>query len=177
MSENWFKSKAKIVKEKEEKERQKELYKKMSTQELRDILKSNEGINEYAQKEFDKRKDKTAYERLGDAFGSLIHGGIIVFIVGLIYIGAIASYFHVNDEFVNPTNITNGTHIGYANAFNHIQNITTQEIFIKLHDIGAKNPTLWFWLWWFVVFYFMILPILKFVYYSTKSKLGGKNGN
>jgi hypothetical protein len=160
----------KIFKKREPNEVDKDL-EKLSSDEIRNKIKYNKEFEERGEKLIHKRKENTLKEKIRSNFEDLISGGILILIIGLFYLGSIPVYFNVNNELTNPSNVS----MGLNASLDVTQVFVTNSLFIRLMNIGAENPITWFWIWWLVVLFFFILPVLNIIYLIIKKYLkGGK---
>ena len=143
----------------EEEKKIKELVKTIETKELKNKIKENEKFISIAQKEFNKRPDRRIREVISDKFMGIIDYGLIVFIFGLIMLGAIPSYFNVNDEFLNPT-----LNISVNDSFEIVSN-AGYKVIGNFHDVGTKHPEIYFWLFFVIVFMWLVYPIIEVIIY------------
>jgi hypothetical protein len=138
---------------------------KLSTEELYKKINSSEEILKISKKVINKRPDRKIGDYFGELFEDMIISGGAIFGIALIYFGAIAPYFNVNNEFINPTNSSFGLNKSMELAGTG---------FVKLMEVGSENPTFWFWFFWFVVYCSFINPILSILgeLLKRKFKLG-----
>lgn len=153
---------------KEERDKKlKEEVKLIETKELRAEIKDKEEFIEIAKKEYDKRQDRKIKDVLFEEFYGIIDYGLVIFLLGIIMLGAIPNYFNVNDEFLNPTlnmSVNESLEIVAGSGYKVI------EIF---HDIGARRPEVFFWLFFGGVFLWLIYPIIKVIIFAFKKQKGG----
>ncbi len=156
-------------KEKKEKEKRKELVKSLETKNLEEEIKKQREFIDIAEEEYAKRKDRPIPEEIRKTISSLVEGGFFILIIGIILLGAIPSYFGVNDEFTNPTNMS----ISVNNSLDSVKDVG-YDLLLRLHDVGEGSPKIFFWLFWVAVIIGFIYPIIKLVIFVIKRK-GGKS--
>jgi len=103
---------------------------------------------------------KSKQKKIGNELNHFISSAPIIMMLMFFYIGAVPGYFGVNDEMVNPSNISQS-----INVSAELVKEVLLDVAFTLHDVGAENPPLWFWFWWAVVAYLMIYPLGKAIYY------------
>lgn len=153
-----------------ERDKQREKLKKYSREELKNLIKEGKDNLGLLEKELSKRPIETIPEKLSKIFWDFIEMGIPIIILGIIYLGSVAPYFGVNDEFRNPTNLTNPT-LGLNGSLNLVYDIGYDIIDNTLMQQGRNNPTLWFWLFWFVIFMtYVFFPVIGFIWWLYKRR-------
>lgn len=130
---------------------------KVEKEVLKKQIKEKKEWVEQANKELEKRP-KNTIEMCGTCLSNLSSGGMIILMLSIFYFGAMSAYVGVTNEFINPTNSS----LGLNNTFEMVNNAML-EITTKYLIIGEDNARVFFWLWWGIVFFSMILPILKLV--------------
>ena len=155
-------------KSEENEKKLKEVVKSIETKELKNEIKEREEFIEIAQKEFNKRPDRKIKEVIGNSFSNIIDGGMIVFILGLFLLGAVPSYFDVNDEFLNPT-----INMSVNESLDTIQDAGYEALSI-FHDQGVEHPKIFYWLFWIAIFMWLIYPIIQVIIFIYKKQKGGK---
>jgi len=163
---------------KEKEEKDKEFVKTLDTKTLKQLIKDQNEFLKLADKEYDKRKDKSLGEKIGNELWDIIGWGTTIFIIGLIMFGGIPTMFGVNNEFTNPTTpynfSLNSSDIfdNVTNSYEMVEKAASYPIKVIM-GIGEGQPIFFFWLFWAAVFMGVILPIIKIIYYTIK-KIGGK---
>lgn len=161
---NWFKNK-----KNEQEEKQKEFVKNLDTQALRQLIEDQNEFRDIAEREYDKRKDKSLKEKIESQFWDIVSYGFFIFIFGIFMFGGLANMFGVNNEFTNPTNGS----LGLNQSFDIVKD-TVLEVTNSFLNVGANHPQLFFWLFWFAVVIGFILPVIKIIIYIIKGMKGGK---
>ena len=115
-------------------------------------------------KELEKRP-KNAKEIIASSFEGYLNGTLIILLFGLFYLGAMPLYFGVNNEFINPINES----FGLNNSMELVCDAGMSVINTFMNSCSS-NPAIFFWLWWAMVFYIMILPILEMIWKLIKLK-------
>lgn len=157
--------------EEERNKRLKEFLKRYKTEELEGIFKEFKQVTKQLDKEYSKRKDKNLKNIVGEEFENIIKGGFVIFIFSFFMFGAIPSYFNVNNEFLNPSESS----IGLNHALNTLIK-PVSDMLIRLMEIGSNNYKAMFWIYFLVVFYFLIHPIIKIII-TVINKIRSKNVN
>jgi len=137
-------------------------FKDKSTEELRKDKYEKKEYLKQIEKELDKRPKKLS-EKIQLQTSNIITSSMIITILGIFYLGALSTYFGVNNEFTNPLNESLGLNQTYNLVRDVGLNLTT-----NFMNVGERNPKLFFWLWWIFVFWLLVLPILKIIYYIIK---------
>lgn len=170
----------KINTSKDERNRIDEALKKMDTSSIKNSIAEKRYFIERAEKIYSKRKDRTTKDRINEEIGNLMDGGTMIVFLGIIMFGGLAIMFGVNNEFTNPTipyNFSSDT-LGNASNAKEVVGAVTEFTLQTIMDIGKRNPTLWFWLFWSAVLLFMIIPIFKICYFIIiKYTKGRENKN
>ncbi len=157
-------------KSEENEKKLKEVVKSIETKELKNEIKEREEFIGIARKEFNKRPDRKITEVIGNSFSNIIDTGMIVLILGLFLLGAIPSYFDVNDEFLNPSPELN---ISVNESLDLVKDAGYKALLI-FHDKGAENPKVFYWLFWVAVFMWLIYPIIQVIIFIVKKQKGGQ---
>lgn len=163
---NWIKKREKTKEELEIKE--------LETLKLQQLIEEKKEWLEFAEKNYNRRKDKPLSKKIGDEVDSFLIYGSVIFFLGIIMFGGLSSYFGVNNEFINPTNQTNFSNSSVlGNSSNSIEMVgnVCEFTLTTVMDIGKGQPKLWFWIFWAGVFMFMILPILTIIYHLIKHRI------
>lgn len=154
-----------------EEKKLKESVKSIGTEDLRNNIKEKEEFIKVAQEEFHKRPDRKIKDVLFNSFGDILDYGLVIFIFGIIMLGAIPNYFDVNDEFLNPSSELNIT----VNESLDLVADSGYKVLLIFHDIGAKRPNVFFWLFFITVFMWLVYPLIKLlIFIYKKYKKGGK---
>ena len=135
----------------------------LTSDEIRNQIKDNQLFNEYGQKMIDKRKEWSVKEFLSNQLMSIIYGGIIVFVFGIFYLGAMPAYYGVDNLFLNPINSSMGLNTS-LDMINHAGYL----ILSDLIETGAQHPAIFFWLWWLLVFITFIYPLIRIILFFIR---------
>jgi hypothetical protein len=147
-----------MKKDKDIEEEVKKEIEKLSSEEIREKLKYSYKLLSIGRKTIFKRKEETIGERFGEELDTVLSFFMVLLIFGIIYLGAVPTYFGVNNEMLNPTNSSFGINnsilvAGEAGA-----------IFLtRLVETGMKSPTFFFWFWWIMVISIFILPLINII--------------
>ena len=151
--------------EKKDKERIIEESKKYTTKELKEKIVGSREVFDILEEQYNKRVDRTITELFFETLMTMVSWGMILLVASIYYFTALPTYLGVNNEFTNPTtNIT---------GLNNSMQIVLKVIPImgeKLQPV-KEHAGLFFWLWWVVVFFTFILPILSLIYKLIRRKI------
>jgi len=137
----------------------------LSSDEIRSKIEYNKNFNEYGSDLIESRNELTFWEFVEGEIWAMISLGVMVLILGLFYLGAMPVYFGVDNVFLNPLNASGG-----LNTSLELVSGAGYSIISDFMGIGIENPTLWFWLWWFVVFMTFIFPIIRVIMFFIKRR-------
>lgn len=113
----------------------------------------------------EERVDKQKWKKiLEESVKFMINYGVLVIIVGIIYLGAMAGYFHV-DNLINTSSVS---YEGENLTIGQVVGKGVDKMVSVLSSKGYENPFFWFWSWWIIVFAVLIYPTLKIMFYTIK---------
>jgi len=160
-------------KEKEEKERKKleeEIWKKeLDNKVTCELMREQE--------KYQSRLDTlnfTINKRTNSNFGlKFAEFGIIVFFIGILYLGSLNGFYFERQAYVDniysTMDLVNNTLIDVAGFISN----KSGDLFTKLYDIGTSKPTIFFWLWWITIVwwigYMFLWQIFKMDWWVIKT--------